>query len=93
MGYSPRGRKESDMTERLHFTFKLLLLVSIDEISLFCCCDSPAMGTIFSGLSSWHISSSSFVFLSLKFMPANTSSNLDKFSSSQELLLTWFHDC
>ena len=26
MGYSPRGRKESDMTERLHFTHFTLLL-------------------------------------------------------------------
>ena len=24
MGYSPRGRKELDMTERLHFTYDLL---------------------------------------------------------------------
>ena len=24
MGYSPRGRKESDMTERLHFTLTVL---------------------------------------------------------------------
>ena len=24
MGYSPRGRKESNMTERLHFHFQLL---------------------------------------------------------------------
>ena len=25
VGYSPRGRKESDTTERLHFTFTLCL--------------------------------------------------------------------
>ena len=39
---------------------KQLLLVSTGEISLFCYCDSPAMGTVLSGLSPWHRSGSSF---------------------------------
>ena len=34
VGYSPWGRKESDMTERLHFTFKLTSLSLADCILL-----------------------------------------------------------
>lgn len=70
-----------------------LLLVSIGEISLFHCCDSPTMATVLSGLPPWHRSVSSLVLFSLKFMPSSTSGNLDKFSSSQKPLLILFHDC
>ena len=33
VGYSPRGRKESDMTERLHFRAKLIL-VRLRKVSM-----------------------------------------------------------
>ena len=33
VGYSPWGRKESDTTERLHFTFTLLLIILNDHLS------------------------------------------------------------
>lgn len=73
-----------------------LLLVNISEISLFCCCKPPAIGIVLSflvSLSLWHMSNSSFALFSLKFMPSSTTGNLDKFSSSQGLFLTLFHDC
>lgn len=76
-----------------HDTAKQLLVVSTGEISLFLYCDSPAIGTVLSGLSPWHISRSSFALFSMKFMPLNTSGNLDIFSFSQGPLLTLFHDC
>ena len=37
VGYSPRGRKESDTAERLHFTspvFKVKILVSIYKVKM-----------------------------------------------------------
>ena len=41
MGYSPRGRKESDTAERLHFTspvFKVKILVSIYKVKMSVSC-------------------------------------------------------
>ena len=35
MGYSPGGRKESDMTERLHYTSFTLLTDEYDSVIFF----------------------------------------------------------
>ena len=43
MGYSPRGRKESNMTERLHFHFPWWLS---EKQSAFIAGDSGDMGSI-----------------------------------------------
>ena len=45
MGYSPRGREESDMTERLHFHFLLLCTGEGNGKPLHCSClENPRDG-------------------------------------------------
>ena len=45
MGYSPRGREESDMTERLHFHFLLSCTGEGNGNSLHCSClENPRDG-------------------------------------------------
>ena len=60
VGYSPQGRKESDTTERLHFHFDVIAIITISIFTIylfiFGCVGSSLMLWRFSSCSMWGLS-------------------------------------
>ena len=99
VGYSPRGRKESDMTKRLHFCSLTDLSTFIDQVAHFTCsakiCTYFPLSSMFSecyalmlcyacSFIKWKTVSSPFPYLN--FTPFQSLSHWNYFSSFWHLL-------